>query len=261
MITSLTNTAVKRIVLLQSKERSRREEGLYIIEGVRMFMEAPASRIEEVYVTEDFLNGVSKETRDKLSNTGYELVSDEVMAKMSDTMSPQGVLCAIKSCEYTLKDILDKGNLFVILDGLQDPGNLGTIFRTSEAAGVNGIILSRECVSIYNPKSIRSTMGTLFRMPFIYVDDLVQTIGGLHENGIHTYAAHLKGQKSMYQYDYSTGTAFIIGNEGAGISDKVAQAAENYLRIPMEGEVESLNAAVATSVLLYEAHRQRHSGA
>jgi len=258
MITSLTNAAVKRIVLLQSKERSRREEGLYIIEGVRMFMEAPASRIEEVYVTQDFMDGVSDNVRGKLMQTGYELVTNEVMVKMSDTMSPQGVLCAIHACDYSLEDITGKGSLFVILDGLQDPGNLGTIFRTSEAAGVSGIILSRECVSIYNPKSIRSTMGTLFRMPFIYVDDLVDTIGKLHELGIHTYAAHLKGEKSMYEFDYTMGTGFIIGNEGAGISDRVAEAAENYLKIPMEGEVESLNAAVATSVLLYEAHRQRN---
>ena len=259
MITSLTNAAVKRIVLLQAKERSRREEGLFIIEGVRMFMEAPNWRINDVYVTEEFLNHISEDVREKLSETGYEVVSSEVMIKMSDTTSPQGVLCTIKSLEYDLSQILQSGSLFILLDGLQDPGNLGTIFRTSEAAGVDGIILSRDCVSIYNPKSVRSTMGTLFRMPFVYVDDMVLAMDEMKAIGVSTYAAHLKGKKDYDEFDYKAPTAFIIGNEGAGISEKVAENADNYLKIPMEGNVESLNAAIAASVLLYESHRQRKS--
>lgn len=257
MITSLTNAAVKRIVLLQTKERSRREEGLFIIEGVRMFLEVPVNRLDQVYVTEEFLNHMNDKTRDKLSDTGYETVTEDVMCKMSDTTSPQGVLCTVKSLNYEFEDIIKDGSLFVVLDGLQDPGNLGTIFRTSEAAGVDAVILSKECVSIYNPKSVRSTMGTLFRMPFIYVEDLVETMAKLHAAEVCTYAAHLKGKQDYDSFDFSKKTAFIIGNEGAGISDRVAEAAQKYLRIPMEGEVESLNAAVAASVLLYESHRQR----
>lgn len=257
MITSLSNAAVKRIVLLQSKEKSRREEGLFIAEGVRMFMEAPTNRIDQVYVTQYFLDRMAENVRDRLSQTGYEVVSDEVMVKMSDTTTPQGILCSIQSLSYDIESLVRNGSLFVILDGLQDPGNLGTIFRTAEAAGVDGIILSKECVSIYNPKSIRSTMGTLFRMPFIYTDDIVGTIDMLHKKGIETYAAHLKGDKFYDEFDYAKPTAFIIGNEGNGISESVAEAANHYLKIPMEGQVESLNAAIAASVLLYESHRQR----
>jgi len=257
MISSVANAAVKRIVLLQSKDKARREEGLFIVEGVRMYVEVPASRLDQVYVTEEFLDKASAEVRDRLTETGYELVTDEVMKKMSDTMTPQGILCLVKTMNYNLSDILKKGSLFVVLDGLQDPGNLGTIFRTSEAAGVDGIILSRSSVSIFNPKSVRSTMGTLFRMPFIYVDDLPATMRTLSAEGVHTYAAHLDGSSEYTEYDYTVPTAFVIGNEGNGISAEVAQSAEHFLRIPMEGEVESLNAAIAASVLLYETHRQR----
>lgn len=257
MITSVANAAVKRIVLLQSKDKARREEGLFIVEGVRMYTEIPRERIDQVYVTEEFLDRASDEVRDRLSETGYELVTDEVMKKMSDTMTPQGVLCIVRTVNSSVADILKKGSLFVILDGLQDPGNLGTIFRTAEAAGVAGIICNRSTVSIYNPKSVRSTMGTLFRMPFVYVDDLADTMKLLQNEGVSIYAAHLKGTKSYSDYDYKTPTAFIIGNEGNGISQEIADCADNLMRIPMEGEVESLNAAIAASVLLYEAHRQR----
>lgn len=257
MITSLTNAAVKRIVLLRSKDKVRREEGLFIVEGVRMFMEVPLNRLDQVYVTEDFIDRASADVRDRLSTTGYEVVTPDVMNKMADTTTPQGVLCLVRSMKYELKDITGRGNLIMILDGLQDPGNLGTVFRTSEAAGAAGIILSRSSVSIYNPKSVRSTMGTLFRMPFVYVEDLPQTIGELKDSGYRVYAAHLKGKADYTEADYTGPTAFIIGNEGAGVSDEAAEAAGDYLKIPMEGQVESLNAAVAGAVLLYEAHRQR----
>jgi len=257
MISSLANAAVKRIVLLQAKDKARRDEGLFIVEGVRMYMEVPVDRLDQVYVTEEFLDKASAEIRDKLSSTGYELVTDEVMKKMSDTITPQGVLCTVQAFGYTLDDILQTGGLYVVLDGLQDPGNLGTIFRTAEAAGVAGIICSKSTVSIYNPKSVRSTMGTLFRMPFIYVENLVDTVQLMKNSGVEVYAAHLSQSQSYDYFDYSQPTAFVIGNEGAGVSDEVASASSHYLHIPMEGSVESLNAAIAASILMYEAHRQR----
>ena len=258
MISSLTNAAVKKIVLLQSKDKIRREEGLFITEGVRMFAEVPIERLDSVYVTEDMVDHASRDIRLRLGETGYEIVSDEVMKKMSDTMTPQGILTVVRTYEYSLDDILDAGKLFVLADGLQDPGNLGTIFRTAEAAGAAGVILSGDSVSIYNPKSIRSTMGTLFRMPFVYVDDLPDTILKIKEHGIRVYASHLKGAVNYLEPDYTAPTAFVIGNEGAGVSEDVVKASDGSIFIPMEGEVESLNAAVAASVLLFEAHRQNH---
>ena len=145
----------------------------------------------------------------------------------------------------------------VIIEDLQDPGNLGTIFRTGEGAGVSGIIMSRGTVDIYNPKTIRSTMGSIYRVPFLYTDDLTAAAALLRERGVGVYAAHLGGSRMYDACDYKAGTAFLIGNEGNGLREETARCADCLIRIPMEGKLESLNASVAASLLLYEAYRQR----
>ena len=144
----------------------------------------------------------------------------------------------------------------MVLEDIQDPGNLGTIFRTAEGAGASGIILSEGCVDIYNPKTVRATMGSLYRMPFIYSHELSETIGKLKAAGLTVYAAHLKGERSYDEIDYSD-SAFLIGNEGNGLKDETAALADTYIRIPMEGSLESLNASVAASVLMYEHYTAR----
>ena len=145
----------------------------------------------------------------------------------------------------------------IVLNRLQDPGNLGTILRTAEGAGVTGILLDQECVDIYNPKTIRSTMGSIFRMPFYYSQDLKKDIGRLKDKGICIYAAHLNGRQDYDEADYTKPCAFLIGNEGNGLDEEIAQQADTYIKIPMKGRVESLNAAIASSVLMFEAARQR----
>ena len=147
----------------------------------------------------------------------------------------------------------------LVLENIQDPGNLGTIFRTAEAAGATGIVLSKDCVDLYNPKVIRSTMGAIFRIPFIYTDDLIGTIDELKREGITVYAAHLKGENSYDMEDYKTACAFLIGNEGNGLPEETAACADRKILIPMEGGAESLNAAVASAVLMFEAGRQRRN--
>lgn len=149
--------------------------------------------------------------------------------------------------------------LLVLLEDLQDPGNLGTILRTGEGAGITGVIMSKKTVDIYNPKTIRSTMGSIYRVPFLYVEDMEGTIRILREKGIRVYAAHLRGQDYYSGFSFVEGTAFLIGNEGNGLRRETADLADCYLKIPMEGQVESLNAAIAASLLVYEAHRQRNS--
>ena len=150
--------------------------------------------------------------------------------------------------------------LLMILEDLQDPGNLGTILRTGEGAGVTGIILSKNSVDIYNPKVIRSTMGSVYRMPFYYTSSIQEEIlPWLREKKITGYAAHLEGKNSYDQEDYTKGTAFFIGNEGNGLSRELSQKADIWIRIPMEGQVESLNAAMASGILMYEASRQRRN--
>ena len=177
---------------------------------------------------------------------------------MSDTQTPQGVLTVLKRPEYRLEELLKQEKpLFAVLEDLQDPGNLGTIVRTGEGAGVTGVIMSAQTVDIFNPKVIRATMGSIYRVPFVYVEDIGETIKTMQNAGIRTYAAHLKGEKFYDSFSFREPTAFLIGNEGNGLKKETADMADFYLKIPMEGKVESLNAAVATALLMYEAHRQR----
>lgn len=208
-----------------------------------------------------------------------EVLSDPVFSYVSDTKNPQGILAVVKRLEYTMEDVLGKSALkceeksgekeknpenhqirvphVIVLDNLQDPGNLGTIFRTAEAAGATGILLSSDSVDVYNPKVIRSTMGAVFRMPFFYVKDLPAAVKSLSSQGIRTYAAHLNGKNVYDEEDYTEGCAFLIGNEGNGLRDEVSECADCLIRIPMCGKAESLNAAVAAAVLMFEAGRQR----
>ena len=304
IITSIKNDKIKEVIKLRDKARERRDAGLFITEGVRMFLEAPDELIRDIYVSESMAaklretsnssgrdsahedisyedpavkgfsskglsaRGLSEDNDHakyyeacclELRKHGYTTVTDDVMKSMSDTQTPQGILCVVKQPSCVIEDIMGnkKSHLLLILEGLQDPGNLGTIFRTSEAAGVTGIIMSRDTVDIYNPKTIRSTMGSIYRVPFIYSEDLYTDLDKLRAHGISVYAAYLTGSVSYDKCDYRSDTAFLIGNEGNGLSDKALSHSDTRVRIPMEGSVESLNAAVSAAVLMYEAHRQR----
>ena len=159
---------------------------------------------------------------------------------------------------YDLTQLLEQPDpLFLMLENLQDPGNLGTMIRTGEGAGITGVIMNNQTVDIFNPKTIRATMGSIFRVPVVYVPDLAPVLEQMHAKGIHTYAAHLKGQEYYDSFSFREPTAFLIGNEGNGLSKEISDQAGQYLKIPMEGRVESLNASIAAALLMYEAHRQR----
>ena len=258
MITSASNQKIKNLINVIQKSKARREQDVFITEGVKMFQEAPMDKIVEVYVAESFYE--TGTAREKIQQCGYEILSDELFKKVSDTQTPQGILCVMKQYHYELEDLFQKENpLFLILEDIQDPGNLGTMIRTAEGAGVDGIIMTKGTVDIYNPKTIRSTMGSVYRMPFIYTDDLLGVMKQLQEKQVKLYAAHLKGNQFYHQLDFKGATAFLIGNEGNGLKDETADAADVYMKIPMEGKVESLNAAVASVILMYEAVRQRMS--
>ncbi len=258
MISSTSNAQVKNVIQLLTKSRIRSKQKSYIIEGVRMYQEIPKDLLIKTYVSETFFGNAGKDIKGEIENSEYELVSDEVFRRMSDTITPQGIMAVVRQNTYSLENIMDgtKG-LYMILEDLQDPGNLGTILRTAEAAGVSGIIMSKSTVDIYNPKVVRSTMGSIFRVPFVYVDNLVDAITVLKDKGVTIYAAHLEGENSYFNYNYVEPSAFIIGNEGNGLSDVMADAADILIKIPMLGRVESLNAAGAASILMYEALRQR----
>lgn len=251
IISSASNEQIKNIIQLKEKAKSRKKEGCFIVEGIKMFREAPQEDVVKVYVSESFM----KENADSVQRYDYQIVSDSVFKKLSDTVTPQGILAVVKQKKYTMQDLFntihDGKNCFVILDRIQDPGNLGTIVRTGEGAGINGIIMSSTTVDLYNPKVIRSTMGSVYRVPFVIVDDLPSAIEQLKGKGITAYAAHLKGE-AYNKEAFPAKTALLIGNEANGLSDEVSVKADRLIKIPMQGKVESLNAAVATAILMYQ---------
>ncbi|MDO4941290.1 MAG: RNA methyltransferase [Lachnospiraceae bacterium] len=254
MIESKQNQQIRNIIKLSRQAKERRKQKVFLVEGIRMFREAPKDQIVKVYATQDFYD----KNRNLFQGIEYELVSDKVFKDISDTVTPQGVLAVIRQKEWELEKLLqrDQDPFLLILENLQDPGNLGTILRTGEGAGITGIIMSRDTVDIYNPKVIRSTMGSIYRVPFVYVEDLKDVMFKLREHQITSYAAHLKGE-NVYESDFRKSCAFLIGNEGNGLTDEISSMAEQYIKIPMCGQLESLNAAVAASVLMYETRRQR----
>jgi TrmH family RNA methyltransferase len=256
MITSTSNQQVKRLLQLQKKSKARNEEKVFVVEGLRMFAEVPKKSVERVYISETLYNKKKQELN--LKDFPYEILSDNVFERVSDTQTPQGILCVVKQPEYNLQELLKKENPhFVVLDNLQDPGNLGTIVRTAEGAGVDAVFMSKDCVDIYNPKTIRSTMGSIYRVPFIYIEDIPNLLDVFKQNGIQSYAAHLDGKNAYDQENYKEGTAILIGNEGNGLREEVWKNADILVRIPMCGQVESLNAAIAASILMFEVFRQR----
>ena len=264
MISSTNNARVKRIAEYCRKAKARNLDGVFVVEGIRMVREIPGELLQEIYVTSHFFKNLSNEERimvdeiSSINNVTIEEVSEEVMKKMADTQTPQGVLAIVRQIKWKLEDMLEGNAMLLILENIQDPGNLGNMFRTGEGAGVTGIIMSKDMADAYNPKVVRSTMGAIFRVPFMYVEDIPGEVKLLSDKyGIKSYAAHLKGRKSYDKMNLKAPLAFLIGNEGNGLSDQAAGMADTLIRIPMQGSVESLNAGVAAGVLLFEAARQR----
>lgn len=256
MITSTANAQVKNLIQLVKKAKVRNEQRLFVVEGIKMFAEAPKDWLDKVYVSEHFLKESSHQ--EMLMGVAYEVLSDAVFKAVSDTQTPQGILCLLRMPTYRLKELLqgEKTHLLV-LESIQDPGNLGTMIRTGEGAGISGIIMNRTTVDLFNPKVIRATMGSIYRVPFYITDDLGASIRTLKEQDVAFYAAHLKGTCTYDRPDYKGACGFLIGNEGNGLTDETAKLADTYVKIPMEGKVESLNAAIAATLLMYEAARQR----
>lgn len=253
-ISSLSNQHIKDINRLQTKSSARKKERLFVIEGIKMYMEAPEEDIVNTYVSETFL----KENRDKIRGS-YIIVRDNIFRDISDTVTPQGIVCIVRQKEYNLKTILKKDvkQTFLLLESLQDPGNLGTIMRTAEGAGAAAVIMNKSTVDLFNPKVIRSTMGSIFRVPFVVYEDLSDAVAELKKNGVTIYAAHLNGGIYYNEEPYEGSSGFLIGNESKGLTREISGLADKLIKIPMEGKLESLNAAVSAAILMYETRKNR----
>jgi TrmH family RNA methyltransferase len=275
VITSRQNPYILYVCKLAEKKH-RQKERKFRLDGIKLFAEAVTAGvdIESILMAESakdkilsgFENFLTIATEQKAN---VRLVSDGVFEKISEEKSPEGIICIAKYIDKfhkiatidSIEDFFDsnlkENDKVFALESVRDPGNLGTIIRSSVAFGVDVLLISSDCADIYNPKTIRSTMGSIYRVPFLYTDDLLSDMDKLHEKGIVTYAAHLKGKGFYDEETYQGPTAFLIGNEGNGLSDEISACADTYIRIPMEGQLESLNAAVASAILMYEVHRQR----
>lgn len=255
MITSNSNTKIKQVYQLQQQSKERKKTGLFVVEGSKFLQEVPKELIEEIYVTPEYYLAMKPTD---WSHIKVEQVSEQVLKHISTVVSPQGILAVVKQQKKELKQLhLGHQPIIVMIENIQDPGNLGTIIRTAEAVAASAVILSKGCVELHNPKVIRSTMGSIFRLPIIEDIELTEAIMWLKEKQIKIYAAHLGGAKNYFEVDYKQPSCFLIGNEGNGLTEEVAALASEHIKIPMPGLAESLNASIATGVLLYEALRQR----
>ncbi|MDK2787229.1 MAG: methyltransferase, TrmH family [Epulopiscium sp.] len=264
MIESMQNRHIKRLVGLQKSKKNRNKEKAFVVEGIKIVEEIPKDwEIDSIFVASSFkkenpsfLDRISVHRH--LSENEVIEVSDKIFNAISDTMTPQGVLAICRQKSFSLEKVLTNENgFYIILEDLQDPGNLGTIIRTGDALGADGIILTKGSVDLYNPKVIRSTMGSIFHLPILTDADINDLLNELRIRNISTLSAHLKGEKYPYQCDLRKNIALIIGNEANGIKDSTAQKTDLLVKIPMPGKAESLNAAMAAGILMYEVLRQR----
>ena len=248
ILTSRQHPLVKRLASLQLK-KARKETGLFLIEGPKLLQEAiSAGLMPELILATPELAG------DWAAHPSFQPVSIEVMAKIASTDTPPPVLAAAPIVERPAPPDAD---LIVFLDDLQDPGNLGTILRVAEAAGASQVLLSPGCVDPYNPKVVRGTMGSLFRLPWQQVSDSVAALNALRDAGWQIVATALDAPERIDRMAWQERVVLLIGQEGRGLSEACLAAATTAVRIPMRAPVESLNAAVATAALLYEVWRHR----
>ena len=257
-ITSTNNRRVKQLRALLLRNHERKSTGLFVAEGLRLVSELSPDMIQELYVSESFQGSPGFEEVRSFSADKLCVLSDSVFRSVSDTQNPQGIMAVVRQFTYSEKMLEGvEDPLLLILENIQDPGNLGTMIRTAEGAGISAIILNSACAEVYNPKTVRSSMGSLLRVPFIYTDDIKGAVDIAEGCGAITYAACPQRSRLYTEPDYRKAGAFMIGNEGSGLSDEAIALAKERIYIPMSGKLESLNAATSAAILMYEAKRQR----
>ncbi len=293
LITSVNNQRVKEVANLKQK-KYRTESGIFFAEGLRavqeavqyadvtelFYTEAEAGRLDEVLKAAGNVPADTKEKSENKKNANHNnagttkkrneaangirmyQVDEKVMAKLSDTKAPQGVLAVIRTPELNLRQLRpgtasDNNAPVIILDRVQDPGNLGTIIRTADAVGALGLILLEGCVDAYSPKVVRASMGSLFHLPVVQDVTAEEALTWCYRNGYEPAATALKNAQNVYKADISKKMAFLFGNEANGVAEELQAAAETRLFIPMAGLAESMNVAMAAGIILFEGLRQR----
>lgn len=257
MIISKDNQRIKHIRQLLGSKKTREADRLFVIEGRKPVDEAiREGLVEEVYVSEDFEGDAPEDA---------EVVGAKLFKDITDTVTPQGILAVVRMPEF------DRGSVYageecklICLEDVRDPGNVGTIIRTAEAAGFDAVVLSEGCADVFQPKVVRSTMGSILRVPCFGCNRIagsdqdgtdksgfIEEMMRMKQMGFTLYAAHLEGAVDYREPEYVMKTALLIGNEAKGLTDQATGCADVAVKIPMQGRVESLNASVAASILMF----------
>ncbi len=255
MIKSKDNSLVKQIHKLMISSKERKNTQSFVCEGLRLCRDAVLSgaKIPYFLYTAKAVEKYSDEIAFISSKAERRFViSDSVFEKITDTKSPQGFLCVVNNNKDQLIGSLQKGKKYVGLERIQDPSNMGTILRTAEALGADGVIMSSDCCDVFSPKVVRGSMGAVFRLPFIITDDITALIYEYNIKGIKSYASTPKDAKNINDIDFDDGGIMLIGNEGNGLSEELMNVSTERVKITMKGRAESLNASAAAAILLYK---------
>ncbi|MDN5276893.1 MAG: methyltransferase, TrmH family [Clostridiales bacterium] len=258
-ITSPHNPSIKRVKMLHHK-KYRDIYGQYLVEGVKMVKEAveQGESIWALVVARGFdWSGFKEQLDVGVDSLRVLIVEDRLFSSISDTQTPQGLMAVVNKKEYRLEQLLCRPSFFIaVLDQIRDPGNLGTIIRTLDAAGGDGVVLLKGCTDPYSPKVVRSTMGSIFRVPLYEVDDHIDFFNRLLEAKAHVLVSHLHGSNLFEWPGGYDKIAVVIGNESEGVRQEICGFASSLVKIPMPGGAESLNASVAAGILIYEVLRK-----
>lgn len=258
-ITSLQNERIKHLLLLQQKSAVRRQEGLFVVEGQRELLHCINAGYEVQTIFAD-----CEKCGDALKNIptdGIEVVevSSRVYEKIAYRGSTEGMVAIVKTRQHTLKDLenrMGENPLYIVLESVEKPGNMGAILRSADAAGVDGVIICDPLTDLYNPNLVRASIGAAFTVPTVACTS-EECIAWLKENGIQILTAQLQDSSLYYDTDMKRPTAIVMGTEATGLTTQWREAADRHIRIPMCGKLDSLNVSVSSAILMFEAVRQR----
>ncbi len=265
-ITSCANRTFKQLKALARKSY-RDKYGMFIIEGTRLVEHAMKTQADIIHIVisetfEEDKNGQlflqHFNTLQKSKEIEVYKMSAPMFKEIANTDTPQGIAAVIRTKSISLEQVqIPAEAFFVLCDELQDPGNLGTIIRTADAAGADAILLSKGCADVYNPKTVRASMGSLFSVPIIKVEDVAMVSRSLKQKGLQLVIGDITATRQHFEVDMKKSVVLVIGNEANGVSAPMIQLADEKVKIPVIGSAESLNASIAAGILMYEVVRQR----
>ena len=260
-ITSSSNSKIKDIKSLY-KKKERWNKGIFIIEGIKVVEECINNNypLEDIIYSDELLKiRGGEELFEKIRNYNNLInIPSKLFKEISDTETPQWIIATAKFKRNSIEEIQKNKNPFILLlEKIQDPGNMGTIIRTADAFNIDGVAITPGSVDVYNPKVVRSTMGSIFRTPIYHISNKLEFIEKLKNQKYKIYSTSLEAEKYIHEMDFSGASIILIGNESRGVSTSMSSLADELIKIPIPGGAESLNAGIASSIIMYEAMRQR----